>query len=53
MNRRGRTVELQGGSCARYREGNHLLEAPVQCDVVRPETAAKAVKWASRADSLV
>ena len=32
-----RTVELQGASCTRYREGNHLLEATVQCDVVRPD----------------
>jgi hypothetical protein len=32
-----RTVALQGASCARYREGNHMLEAEVQCAVVKPD----------------
>jgi hypothetical protein len=32
-----RTVELQGASCALYREGNHLLEAEVQCTIVKPD----------------
>jgi hypothetical protein len=32
-----RTVELRGQSCARYREGNHLLDAQVLCEIVQPQ----------------
>jgi hypothetical protein len=32
-----RTVELRGQSCTRYREGNHVLDAQVLCEVVQPQ----------------
>jgi len=32
-----RTVELRGASCTRYREGNHVLDAQVLCEVVEPQ----------------
>lgn len=32
-----RTVELRGQSCSRYREGNHVLDAQVLCEVVQPQ----------------
>lgn len=32
-----RTVELRGQSCDRYREGNHVLDAQVLCEVVQPQ----------------
>lgn len=32
-----RTVELRGQSCTRYREGNHVLDASVLCEVVQPQ----------------
>jgi hypothetical protein len=31
-----RSVELQGAACATFREGQHLLDAQVQCKVVQP-----------------
>ena len=31
------TVELRGQSCTRYREGNHVLDAQVLCEVVQPQ----------------
>jgi hypothetical protein len=32
-----RTIELRGESCAHYREGNHLIDAQVLCEVVQPQ----------------
>ncbi len=32
-----RTVELRGASCSTYREGNHLIDAQVLCEVVQPQ----------------
>jgi hypothetical protein len=32
-----RTVELRGAACDTYRQGNHLLDAQVLCEVVQPQ----------------
>jgi hypothetical protein len=31
------TVELHGNSCTRYREGNHIIDAQVLCEIVQPQ----------------
>lgn len=31
------TVELRGESCTRYREGNHVIDAQVLCEIVQPQ----------------
>lgn len=31
-----RTVELEGAACATFQQGNHILDAQVQCSVVQP-----------------
>jgi hypothetical protein len=31
-----RTVELTGGSCSRFRDGTHVLDAQVLCAIVQP-----------------
>jgi hypothetical protein len=32
-----RSVELRGASCMTYREGNHLIDAQVLCEIVQPQ----------------
>jgi hypothetical protein len=32
-----RTVELRGQSCARYREGSHVIDVQVLCEIVQPQ----------------